>query len=213
MALTTAHCIPASNWINRLLLIRVDDNVVAVGGAISNARDACSLSWAIYLLRYFSFRPQKQAGDVAEIAADNSVYRRSAILQHKDLLQSGFWEPSFHKRFRNEGLVLRFDPSLIVHHENQYGTQQFLRQRIDHGTAFGSDRAADMNLPKLLFMSLLSPAIPVVFFGKILRTVGEDSSYYLPTIKCMPLLFFFVCGWSLGESKAYILALSKKLAL
>jgi len=108
--------------------------------------------------------------------------------------------------------VLRFDSELLVYHHNRYKTWQFLRQRIDHGMAFGSDRAATMSRRKLLLMCLLSPAIPWVFFGKILGAVRRDRSYYGYTIKCMPLLFFFACGWSLGETKAYILSLGKRAA-
>lgn len=203
VALTTAHCLPADDWINRLLQISLVGNLVAVGGAIGAGENESALSSAIYMLRYFVFRPSRDAGEVDEIAADNSLYRRSAILQHKDLLLSGFWEPSFHKRFRSEGLVLRFDPTLVVFHQNRYTISQFLYQRVDHGSAFGRDRVAAMGRRRLFLMVVFSPAIPLVFFAKILCGVCREGGFRLKMIKCLPLLFLFVFGWSLGESKSY----------
>jgi hypothetical protein len=203
VALTTAHCLPDKDWINRLQQIRLDDDLVAVGGAIGSFENETVLGSAIYMLRYFSFRPERPAGAVVEIAADNSLYRRSAILQHKDLLKLGFWEPSFHRRFRNEGLELRFDPRLLVLHRNRYTTSQFWSQRVDHGAAFGRDRVAAMSRLKLLCMVVLSPAIPLVFFVKKIHEVWRGSGISLQSIRSSPLMFLFVCGWSLGESKAY----------
>lgn len=204
VALTTAHCVPDPGWIDRLLHIEIDANVVGVGGAIANSKNAGTLSWAIYLLRYFSFRPERSAGKVQEIAADNAVYSRAAIMGEADLLEIGFWEPSFHKRFIKDGLELWFDPDLLVYHENQYTLWQFARQRFDHGTAFGSSRADSMGLPHLLLMIFLSPLIPLVFSAKIVRAIQRDSRYHLHAAKSSPLLFFFVCAWSLGEVRGYL---------
>ena len=46
-------------------------------------------NWAIFFLRYSAFAPPLPAGETDEIAADNAVYDREAILQHSDLLDEG----------------------------------------------------------------------------------------------------------------------------
>ena len=203
VALTTAHCLPEPDWLDRLLQVRLAGELVAVGGAIGEGSGDGVLSRAIYLLRYFPFRPSRPAGEVSEIAADNALYRRSAILEHPDLLELGFWEPSFHKRFRGQGLVLRFDPKLLVSHYNHYSISQFWGQRVDHGGAFGRDRAAAMSRRRLLLMVVCSPAIPLVFFAKILVGLYRDEGFRPAVLTSLPLLFLFVCGWSWGESTAY----------
>ena len=139
VALTTAHCIPSRHWVDRLL--EADMTISpALGGIIANDPNSNASSWAIYLLRYISFSPPLAAGETAEIAADNAMYRRADILQHEDLLEDGFWEPSFHHRFRQAGLPLLLDPELEVTHKNRYSTRQFFHQRLAHGKAFGMER-------------------------------------------------------------------------
>ena len=93
-------------------------------------------------LAYISIAPPQTARQVEEIAADNAVYRRSDILQHQDLLQKGYWEPSFHARFRAAGWSLALEPRLRVVHRNRYNARQFLGQRFAHGREFGHARAA-----------------------------------------------------------------------
>lgn len=211
VALTTAHCIPAPDWIDGLLRIHLEGDLVAVGGAIANPEDAGPLGWAIYLLRYFPYRPHGERRQVQEIAADNSLYLRAAILNHRDLLQPGFWEPTFHRCFHREGRSLHFDPQLVVWHHNRYTTRQFCRQRMDHGFAFGTDRAARMSHGKLLVMTLLSPAIPPVFLSKVLARIRGDRACVPAAIRSLPLLVIFACAWGLGEGKAYLLSCAGRI--
>ena len=125
MALSTAHCIPADDWVDKLLAADMS-SLPAIGGVIENDNAANARDWAIYFLRYISFTPSQQKRQVAEIAADNALYRRADILQHADLLAIGFWEPSFHARFRKAGLVLELDPAIRVVHKNRYTSVNYM---------------------------------------------------------------------------------------
>src|SRR5207244_2458870 len=62
VATTTAHCIPASDWVARLKG-HVDDPAAAIGGVLANEAAATSLTWAIYPLCYpaFGFFGQRRA--------------------------------------------------------------------------------------------------------------------------------------------------------
>ena len=130
VALTTAHCVPDAAWLDELMrLCRTDP--VAVGGVIENDPDSDAKGWAIFLQRYIGFAPPQSARAIHEIAADNALYRRRDILAQADLLAGGFWEPSFHARFRAAGQTLRIDPSLHMWHRNRYSPGQFFRQHRD----------------------------------------------------------------------------------
>src|SRR5262249_10678294 len=91
VATTTAHCIPAPDWVETLL--GADLAGVALGGTLENDPEADARSNAIFRLRYAAYASPQAKREVHELAADNAVYRRPALLRHKDLLPRRFWGP------------------------------------------------------------------------------------------------------------------------
>lgn len=202
VALTTAQCVPAADWVQRLLTVDRTGRV-AVGGALTNDCAASGLNWAIYFLRYSAFMPQETAGIRDEIAADNALYDRAAILRYPDLLACGFWEPSFHAQFRATGEVLEFDPGLLVEHRGLVSGPAFALQRFAHGREYGRVRAAGESAWRKLALLAVSPLIPLLLFGRIQARVGYNRSYPGKLAKATPWLFIFILAWSLGEALGY----------
>jgi len=134
------------------------------------------------------------------------VYRRQDILQNSDLLEDGFWEPSFHRRFRQAGLSLQLKPDLCVTHENCYTNRQFIRQRLAHGKAFGIERAENITKRKRGLLILLSPLLPFVFLSKIVVKVLSHGGYTVRLLQALPWLLLFLFAWGLGEAKGYLAA-------
>ena len=212
VAVTTAHCVPSGDWIDRIQALELPADVVGVGGVFHNPDTASGMDWAIFLLRYRQFSINNQAGEVPDIAADNAVYRKQDLLAQDDLLRRGFWEPEFHARFRKQGLRLLLNPSLVVEHRNRYTFRQFGAQRVEHGTAFGSARAAKLGLGHNLLLLLLSPALPLVFLGKIVSGTWKQREYRLRLVRCFPWLLAFVACWGFGECRGYFSELSARMA-
>ncbi|HBX39380.1 MAG TPA: hypothetical protein DEG64_02625 [Marinobacter adhaerens] len=204
IALTTAHCVPTNDWLDRLLAYPMDGNQVAVGGAIENAENDTRIGGVIYLLRYVRYTGARPSGPARDLAADNALYRKADILAHEDLLKIGFWEPSFHERFLAEGKSLEFDNQLVVVHHNCYTAKQFVRQRYSHGIEFGAARARTMTGPRRLMMIALAPLIPVVFTRKIMASARQDNRFNLGLNREMGWLLVFVLAWSAGEAVGYI---------
>lgn len=202
VALTTAHCVPEPDWVKTLLAIDMT-TTPAVGGVITNDRAANARSWAIYLLRYIPFSPPLPGAEVMEIAADNALYRRQDILRNADILEDGFWEPSFHKRFQQAGFPLVLNSRLRVIHRNCYTTRQFFEQRLAHGKAFGMSRCEDISDGKRRLLMLLSPLIPFVFLAKICLRVVKKRRYAGKLLRSFPWLLIFLTAWGLGEAKGY----------
>lgn len=203
VAVTTAHCIPASDWIDSLLA-KDYAGLAGIGGVIANDPDADNKAWAIFFLRYISFALPRTAGRVADIAADNAVYRRAEVVRHGDLLENGFWEPSFHKRFAADGLALEFAPDLRVTHCNRYGARKFVAQRYAHGRQFGLERARASNPMRRLLLVALTPILPFVFLAKIIRAVVRKGRYTAQLVRSLPWLMLFVVAWIAGESRGYL---------
>lgn len=203
VALGTAHCIPAADWVDQLLATDMT-STPAIGGVIENDGSSGARDWAVHLLRYISFSPPQEKRQVIEIAADNAVYRRKDIMQHTDLMEKGFWEPSFHARFRRAGLSLELDPAIKVVHRNRYSSGEFFRQRLAHGKEFGLARAREISTAKRLLLIVLSPLLPVLFLKKIVGAVMRHGQYKSKLITAFPWLVLFLFAWGLGEALGYI---------
>ena len=210
IATTTAHCIPQHDWVERLLDMKLVGNTVAVGGLVANDANANPKSWAIFMLRYMSVAPPQSMREIDDVAADNALYRRRDILDHSDLLQQGFWEPSFHARFRDAGLRLRLDPGLRVTQHNLYTAAEFFRQRLIHGREFGAGRAKAAGRTKARLLLLVSPALPLVFLLKILHKVWKNTNARTQLVAALPWLLWFLAAWGLGEARGYLAEIRSK---
>jgi len=205
VALGTAHCIPTVEWVEHLLAADMS-RFPGIGGVIENDGASSARDWAVYFLRYISFAPPQEKREVVDVAADNAIYRRADIMEHADLLGKGFWEPSFHARFRKAGLIMLLDPSLCVVHRNLYSTRQFFLQRLSHGKEFGLARARELSRAKRLILITLSPLLPVVFLKKIVFAVIQQGKYKARLFMALPWLLLFLFAWGMGETQGYLAA-------
>jgi hypothetical protein len=210
VAITTAHCIPAEDWVDRLLTLKLPEKIVGAGGVIENQSDAKPVDWAIFFMRYINYAPPKLRIRTYDIAADNALYVRQSIMEHNDLLESGFWEPSFHTQFKNAGKSLQIEPELCVFHHNAYTGNQFFLQRFVHGKAFGSARASSQSIFKRLLLIVLSPILPIIFLRKIIKSVLQNGRYTSHLVSALPWLFLFIAGWGSGEAMGYLTSLKQK---
>lgn len=209
VATTTAHCVPAPDWVARLQDCTADPTA-AVGGMFENDVQASAADWAIFLLRYAKFASPQNARFVSDVAADNAIYRRDLIAVEQDLLRNGFWEPAFHARFIARGYRLRLEPTILVTHRNRYRAREFFAQRIAHGRRFGRDRAAQLAWPRRIGMLLAAPLLPWLFLRKIRRNALGHPTCAPHLASASGWLLFFLCGWGWGEGLGYLDAIRGK---
>jgi hypothetical protein len=209
VATTTAHCIPTEGWVEALIAADLDN--AAYGGIIENDANADAKARAIFLLRYSAFAPPETKRDVQELAADNALYRRSDLLRHKDLLQRGFWEPSFHSRFHAEGVRLILDPTLRVVHRNRYRAREFIAQRFAHGQEFGLARARTQSFLRSLLLILLAPLIFAVLINRIVSACRRKSELRKQLKGAWVWLAAFTLAWTVGETLGYVTSIRDRL--
>lgn len=205
VATTTAHCVPTADWVDRLIAADIDNT--AVGGVIENDANADAKARAVFLLRYAAFAPPETKRYVPDLAADNAVYRRSDLLRHDDLLRLGFWEPSFHSRFRAEGIRLLLDPALRIIHRNRYTAREFIAQRFAHGKEFGLSRGRGRSLARRLLLIFLAPGIfPVLMYRRV--TGSRQKPELRKQLKgAWVWLAIFTLAWAAGETCGYFTSL------
>lgn len=202
VALTTAHCIPAPEWVERLLQADTG-RWPGIGGIIDNDPAASAANWAVFFLRYLAFAPPRKAGIVGDLAADNAVYRRAAILAHPDLLAIGFWEPSFHHRFQAAGEALYLEPSIAVIHHGLGSPWRFVGHRYAHGREYGLARASAQLLATRFLLLAASPIVPLLTMARIFRRIFARSRYARHLLRSLPWLCLFVMAWAAGEARGY----------
>ncbi|MEO6435635.1 MAG: hypothetical protein ABIP55_07720, partial [Tepidisphaeraceae bacterium] len=203
VALTTAQFVPKHDWLQRVYAADVQQ-WAGVGGAIDNDPAASARNWAIFFLRYSAFAPPQQKRETAEIAADNAVYDRAAIMEHPDLLRDGFWEPSFHRRFHAAGRKLMLDPDLVVIHHGTILAQSFARQRYLHGRAYGIERASRGSLARNLFLLVSSPLVTPLLLARIVSRIAQRPAYRSKLLPVFPWLVRFTRAWASGEAGGYL---------
>ncbi len=210
VALTTTQFVPDDRWLDRLNAVDLD-RWAGVGGAIDNDPQASALNWAIFFLRYSAFAPPLPAGETDEIAADNAVYDREAILQHSDLLDEGFWEPSFHRRFRAAGRKIAIDPGMIVVHYGSVRGESFAHQRRLHGRAYGIERAERGSFARNVFLLLSSPLVPLLLLVRIVSRIAKKPAYRGKLLAAFPWLVQFTLAWAGGEAGGYASTMGRRL--
>lgn len=206
VALTTSQFVPKPNWLSHLHGVDLR-HWAGVGGAIDNDPKASGRNWAIFFLRYSAFAPPLDAGETEEIAADNAVYDRAAIMEHADLLAEGFWEPSFHRRFRAAGRKLMLDPDLVLVHHGTVSGQEFARQRYLHGRAYGIERASQGSVARNLILVGLSPLVTPLLLGRIVSRMANRPAFRAKLLPAFPWLVRFSLAWAAGEASGYLAAL------
>lgn len=202
VAITTAQFVPRPDWLDRLRSADLE-RWVGIGGAIDNDPAASAMNWGIFFLRYSAFAPPIPAGEAQEIAADNAVYDRAALLEHRDLLEEGFWEPSFHRRFRAAGRKLALDPGMIVVHHGAITGRSFTRQRYLHGRAYGVERARRVGFGRNLLLLLASPLVTPLLLSRVMRRMAARPVYRAQLVRAFPWLLRFTFAWAAGEAAGY----------
>jgi hypothetical protein len=210
VATLTLHCPPRPDWLERALtLIRTEACAehAGFGGAIQCNSSADRTTRAIQCLRYSDAGAEIDRRVVADISADNAIYRRAAIMACADLLPDGFWEPEYHRRFAGDGLILELIPDLVVTHRNQYSIPEFARQRRRHGRVFGRHRGEAATPAMRSVMVAASPAAFVVFAAKQTRKILSRPYLRSGFLSAAPIFYLFMANWCLGEAAGYVDAL------
>ncbi|MEX2016769.1 MAG: glycosyltransferase [Candidatus Hydrogenedentales bacterium] len=134
LAFTDADCVPAPDWLSRLLDGFADQGVVAVGGTYANANPHGLLSGLIHA--EILYRHQKFAAEVDFLGSYNLAVRRSAFEA------AGGFDESFRAASAEDNDLsyrlsahgrLRFDAGAVVAHHHPARLGPYLNTQRRHG--------------------------------------------------------------------------------
>ena len=204
VAITTAHFVPAADWIAQIRAAHRRLGSAGIGGPIDPPRGGSLGDWATYFLRYSTGFIYHEEQSVPDLIGDNASYRRSALQTHWESIRDGFWEPEFHRRVLAGGGTLTFVPGIRLTQTTSFGIARFCSQRLAHGRHFGRERIRGKSAFFRVAGIVLSPLIPLVLLAKILVRLGHKPAYGWPFLACSPVLLLFIGSWSLGELWGYL---------
>jgi glycosyltransferase involved in cell wall biosynthesis len=206
IALTDADCTVEKNWIEEISKAHLSRHL-AIGGAIANGNPQNWIGWAAYFCEFTAWMPIHSAGWKEDIAGANMSYKREVFEQFGKFIEGTYCsDTEFHWRLRQEGHRLRFEPSILVSHQNITNLIELNRHEYQHGKNFATVRVRGKKFSrgKRLVYVLLSPFLPIkLFLERGLKTL-KNPFYLFRFIKSFPLLFVALLFWSLGEVIGYI---------
>jgi GT2 family glycosyltransferase len=201
--LTEDHCIPASDWFERVAASR-GCSYAAVGGAVENAATERLIDWAVYLCEYSRYVNPVPTGLADDIPGNNVAYSREAIAQLQDLLAAGRWEYFLHGRLRQAGLELYSDPSVVVYHKKSFTTREFLEQRFYYGRSFAGMRVEGAPWWRRGLFAAGSLGLPPLLIERIGARLFSRRRHRLIFLRALPLLSLFTLSWTVGEFVGYV---------
>lgn len=209
VVVTEDHCVPAREWLQRLLA-PFDERrgVAAVGGAVVNGLQNTMFDWATYLCEYAAFAPPLAGGHL--LPGMNTAYLREALLAlPARLLEQGFWELGAHAELLRRGAVLTCEPRAVVHHRKRFSLRGFLAQRYAYSRQFAGRRFE--RWPLRAAAALACPLLPPVLLWRMLRVAGTRPGLGRPALAALPLLALFYVVWAAGECVGYLLGPGRSL--
>ena len=200
--MTEDHCVPADDWLERLL-VHTRAGADAVGGGMANAPGSGPVSWGAYLSDYgfYSFARPDDHRPVPLLTAANIAYSRRVVPEVTAWCDEGAWENVVHDRLTEAGRSIRFAPEARVYHRHRYTLGGFCRDRYEHGWDYARARLTEEPRARRWVLLALTPLLPFVLIRRIGRAAaGEDRSAFM---KALPVTFTFLCSWAVGEAAGY----------
>jgi hypothetical protein len=202
VALTIAQMEPAPDWI---ATIRQEQHRAgAVGGAIEPGSRLRTSDWAEYFCRYARDMLPFDARENIDLPGDNAAYRRRLLEQNRELYRDGFWEPDVHRKLKADGVICWHSPTLVVRQGRSFGWRAFVRQRLQHGRAYGHQRGVRFSRARNLAGVLGSPLVPFLMTVRVLRQVARRRRLRRRALAALPMMFLFNLAWAYAEARGHL---------
>jgi hypothetical protein len=202
VAITEDHFTPAPDWCRQILEAHRSPHA-AVGGAVEKQTPDGMLSWAFYLADYLRYL-DPQEGPSAHLTDGNVSYKRSALLEIRDLWATEFHENVVHAALTERGHSLWLSPKIVVHQRRGMTWREAVRDRYAFGRLFGSTRVEGMATADRLKLTVLCILLPAVLLMRIASHVARTRKYAGAALRALPALVVISTVWAWGEFIGYL---------
>jgi len=203
LVFTDPDCVPARDWLERLVA-RADDGHDVVVGAVG-LLDGNERSRAVHLRKYAKWLPGARAGERSLAPSANVLYSRRAWETAGPFPGEGFsGDTVLSWRARHHGFVPWFEPEAVVAHAPDAGGP-LLRESYARGADFARLRAAHEGRGRLWVLTRVAaaPAVPLLLFARTARET-LDAGWGRTFLRTVPIQLALDGAWALGEARAHL---------
>jgi glycosyltransferase involved in cell wall biosynthesis len=187
VAIIEEHCSAAPDWLKQTLAAFERGDYAAVGGAITDYGYDRTRDWVVYFIEYNGALPPVAAGETDNLNDANIAYPRKLLLEHRDLLDEGYWPMTLHPTLLAKGHKLLAVPEMVVYHRGPFDFFYYLHQRFLFSRAFAGVRAQAQSPARRFAYLVAAPVIPFMLLGRIGRTVIGKRCRVGEFVKSLPL--------------------------
>ena len=201
--LTKDHCVPAPDWVRRMVDAQAPDRA-AVGGRVEPPRDASAVDWAFFFIDFYRYTGPVGDGWSTSLTVCNVSYDRGRLDAIHDVWQNTFVETAV-----NDALAVRFgrlwlDETSEVTVHRRLTLREALYERYLFGRLFGYSRLAGISGRRRLLYAAFAPALPLLLLQRLTSAARRSHRHTEALQRSWLPLTLMVLSRSLGEWLGYI---------
>lgn len=199
VAIIEEHCSAAPDWLHQALAALTRGTYAAVGGAITDYGYDRLRDWVVYFIEYNGSLPPVSAGETHNLNDANIAYPRRLLIEHRHLLDDGYWPMTLHPTLAARGERFLSVPEMVVYHRGPFDFLYYLHQRFLFSRAFAGVRARHQSPARRLAYLIAAPVVPVMLLARMTRTVVGKRRRVPEFIRTLPLIVPAVTVLVAGE--------------
>jgi glycosyltransferase involved in cell wall biosynthesis len=204
VAIIEEHCLASKEWLGQALEAHARGEYGAVGGPVVDHAYRRLRDWVVYFCEYNGSLPPAPDGEVYDLNGANIAYRRTVLIENRDLLTSGYWEAALHPVLVSRGVKFLSAPEMKVHHRGPFNYGYYLKQRYWFSRAFAGSRATHLPLPRRLAYFLAAPVVPFLLLGRMATRVMGKHCRPAKFVQSLPLIMGALAVYVAGEWVGYV---------
>lgn len=203
IAWTEDHCVPASDWCERILAAHAEQpKASAIGGAVVNGSTTCLIDWANFLVTFGPFLPPVETRKIRRAPpAANVSFKRRAIPVGK--LESGWVELVLGPRLFVDGMVA-IDPRIQVAHVQSHGLLGTFVTHFHNGRSTTGLISPKMSASRRMARLLLYLGMPAAVLHASLAPLWNRPRFRGRVFASLPFMAMLACCHSAGSMLALL---------
>ena len=198
VALTEDFCAPVEGWAESLLEARARTDAAVLGGPVTRGGGSAA-DWALTLIEYGRYFRREPEGTVEDLSSINAAYDAARLRAALGEDATELYEVEIHATLRAGGARFWRVPGAVMQDESHQPFARAVSGQFHHGRYYGSGRVEHRSLGARLLRAALTPAVPAVLFGRIVREASAAG--HLPQVaRAMPALAVLLAAWAAGEA-------------
>jgi hypothetical protein len=187
VAIIEEHCAARGDWLHRAVAALSNGRYSAAGGPIVDDNYDTLRDWVVYFCEYNSAMPPAPRGETRDLNDANIAYPRSVLMEHRELLDQGYWPMTLHGHLLAKGHRFVSVPDMVVYHRGPFQFAYYLGQRYLFSRAYTGVRAQRKAALWRLTYLIAAPLIPFMLLARMARNVFSKGCRSRQFILALPL--------------------------